>query len=204
MHSVRLVFLLHSFLYLVQQQHLADCKGCNYSMLEEALVGDPDNLEQLQLAFFPTNKQKRIVFDVVYHIFRPDIESNVNSSQLRVVSEERGDQRGIDIAHRILRNADGDGNDDIEKADNSLKFRWMTSPVIMFCRPELLKNLSLLAFETDITTINLTINACDYYQKGEENVCREPELDQADIRRLLNELTTNVSCYSMCIMLAYI
>ena len=196
MHSVRLVFLL--LLYLAQQeQHLADCKGCNYSMLEEALVNDPSNLEQLQLAFFPTNKQKRIVFDVVYHLPKPDIERN--SSVVTAVTAERivvaqGGNEGGYIAHRVLRNADGDGDNGTDKADNSLTFRWMASPIIMYCRPDLLKNLSLFAFETDITTINLTIDACNYEQ-GKEKICSELELDQADIRRLLNELTTNVSHY---------
>ena len=165
-------------------------------MLEEALVNDPSNLEQLQLAFFPTNKQKRIVFDVVYHLPKPDIENS--SSVVTAVTAERavgtheGRYNNI-IAHRVLRNADGDGDNGIDKADNSLTFRWMASPIIMYCRPDLLKNLSLFTFEAGITTINLTIDACNY-GKGEENICLE-QLDQADIRRLLNELTTNVSYF---------
>ena len=186
-----LILLLH------HQDGVHSCieDSSNYSAFEISLLTN-ENLMTLQNAFFPTNKPASIVVDVFYHFVGAESDHGVEETILQQ-------------NHRILRDVNYiniKSNLESNSLDKVLKFRWMASPINMFCRPDLLKQLSLYAFQAKIGTVHLKL----------ERPCKMDFLDAtllagtdecmnvSDIYYLLNNLTSNVSTIIIVVAILYI
>ncbi len=116
----------------------------NYSAFEMSLLTN-ENLIKLQDAFFPTNEPASIVVDVFYQFVEPAESDHEDGKVKEIVFQQD---------HRILRDVKYKSSN---LDNNEIKFRWMASPINMFCRPHLLKQLSLYAFQARISTVHLKL-----------------------------------------------
>ena len=158
----------------------------NYSAFEISLLTN-ENLMKLQDAFFPTNKPASIVVDVFYQFVEPAESDHEDGKVKEIVFQQD---------HRILRDVN---YINIESSNLQITMKLssdgLASPINMFCRPQLLKELSLHTFQARISTVHLKLESpCEMDYLGATLLTGTDECTNvSDIYYLLNSLTSNVS-----------
>ncbi len=158
----------------------------NYSAFEISLL-TKENLMKLQDAFFPTNEPASIVVDVFYQFVEPAGSDHEDGKVKEIVFQQD---------HRILRDVKYINIESSNlQVNDEIKFRWMASPINMFCRPRLLNQLSLYVFQARISTVHLKLEPpCEMDYLGATLLAGTDECTNvSDIHLLLNSLTSNVS-----------
>ena len=155
----------------------------NFPELEEELLQRKQNLDSLNEAFFPPNRQLSIVVDVHFY-FLPNISSLSEGSTLEDVS--------IDDQPTLKR---------FELGHYDYKFRWAASCVTAFIRPDLLEAFSLYTYFDFTKTAKVIIPPICGSQALDtriisadghsSQVCSNEAVGR--VETLLNRLTTHVS-----------
>ena len=150
----------------------------NYTSFETLLLTD-ENLIKLENAFFPVNSHPSVVVDVHYHLIVP-IEA---------------------IPETVLREAVYQPVEEVSPARTNVtksgkitvyKFRWLSSPVNLFIRPDLLKRFSLLTYQVNVTAVDLQFSLC---QPKELEILNKSACTSVPmLLTQLNTITANVSC----------
>lgn len=147
-------------------------------------------MEQLALAFFPTDKPKSIVVNVTYNIAWMDNSAGAIHGKTTGSDSNETDDFYFQSPERILRSANYDTN------QSSLSYRWVSSSINMLVNPRLLKKLSLFAFQTEIANLNLNIevpSGCEMPEVLSKITTCGHDSDDHDMIEPLNQLTSNVS-----------
>ena len=107
----------------------------NYTVFESLLL-ERSNLINLEDALYPTNHPYSSMVDVYYHFTAREDKIKIYSDDSVVITKED---------HRIL------------QQDNSVKFRWLASPINLYIRPDLLKRLSLWTYQVKPNRVDIVM-----------------------------------------------
>ena len=153
----------------------------NYTSFETLLLTN-ENLIKLENAFFPVNSHISVVVDVHYHLSGP----------------MQPDVLPIEVIPKTVREAvyqpveASPARTNVTKSSKStvLKFRWLSSPVNLFIRPDLLKRFSLLTYQVNVTVVDLQFSLCHPEElTTNKSVCTNVPM----LLNQLNKITANVS-----------
>ena len=177
---MRLV-LLSVFLVAVSVRS-ANCNCKNFSLLENSLLNDPENLERLTSEFYPTDSPARIVVDINYEVTSVYVEEEKGFT----IAKERHLTSDDDMHRlgRVLKSFEDEG--DYFPQSETLQFRWMASSINIFLDPTILNKLSLYTFQPEIG--NVTFNLKTECRLPSNYTCESND----EIIELLNRLTSNV------------
>ena len=185
--TIRSVIVLLALLLPVLEARVGK-RNCisNFPELEEEFLQRKQNLDSLNEAFFPPNRQLSIVVDV-YFYFLLNISSPPTSegSTLEDNSIDEDDQPTLEH---------------LELGYYDYKFRWAASSVVTFTAPDLLEILSLYTFFDSTKTAKVIIPpVCGSLPLGKRiaidghssHECSNKAVGR--VEKLLNRLTTLVS-----------
>jgi len=184
--TVRSVIVLLALLLPVLEARVGKCNCIsNFPELEEEFLKRKQNLDSLNEAFFPPNRQLSIVVDM-YFYFLPNTSSPSEGSTL--------EDGSIDDDQPTLEH--------LELEYYDYKFRWAASSVITFIGPDLLQVVSLHTFFDSTRRAKVIIPPiCGSLALDNKHListnghssqrCSNRAIGQAE--KLLNRLTTLVS-----------
>ena len=204
----KLIFVFLLLVLFHQEVSLLGNKACISTLHEfqQSLVNRSVNLDSLNAAFSPPNRQASISFVVRYYFCSHSLNANSTTKVLCSDIEKWADDK----------NAGRDSEVDFSE-EVKYKFLWNASPINLFIRPNLLESLSLYTFRTEVRNTSIILDQLcetliwpgnttklvsteesskksDYHDPLE--ACSNP----LPILTLLEKLTANVSanCFISC------
>ncbi len=180
-------FLIRLLYFGMQNAFSAEgkCIRTQYD-LQQSLVSRTVNMETLNGAFSPTNRQDSISFYVYYHFC--SLNSTNRSLDLPSCSTLEKWVHGLHSGEK--------GTLDFSES-YAHKFLWNVSPINLFIRPDLLQTLSVYMFQVHLPEAHLILDpVCDDVNESLTltahkllDICRYPP----PIIVMLESITVNVS-----------
>lgn len=161
--------------------------GRNYSAYEYMLLANESNLIELENGFYPTNYHSSIVLDVNYHFI---LTTSADT--------EEKQHKEMEIDFNLGESSIQDGIEMWNQSHKTLNysFRWTVSPINLYIRPGLLTSLSLNAYQTRHSSIDLHLGlplncspeCLNETLASSSSICKNPPV----FLQQLNNFTANV------------
>ena len=162
---------------------------------QQSLVNRSVNLDSLQIAFSPPNHQASISFVVHYRFCSRELTTNSTANIL--CSELEDWINDVNAGRKSVEELN-------DKYEVHHKFSWNASPINLFIRPKLLKELSLYTFQIGERHTHIVLDQFCESLSTNENVTHELEVEKQSSDddacknppshlMLLEQVTVNVS-----------